>query len=158
MSVDLEQLKKLDKGFKRAGKILMKKRLPAAAEAFGVKIKEQARRLVPVDTAELRLSIDSDLKKEGGKHVVVVGSNKGYARAVEFGRPPGTMVNPASPRFQKWAKKKGLNPYAVAHVIRRRGTDPQPYLDPAVRKMNRFRDSFIKGAINASIRDAFKRA
>lgn len=46
-------------------------------------------------------------------------SNAPYASAVNFGQAPNPF--PTAEQLRVWATKKGLNPYAVAKAIRKRG-------------------------------------
>ncbi len=65
--------------------------------------------------------------------VGVVGTKLSYARAVEYGRRPGKRPPTAS--LRGWARRKtgsADNAYPVARAIGRRGTRPQPFLEPAL--------------------------
>lgn len=57
-----------------------------------------------------------------------------YAGSVEAGGPPRWVsVKPGTP-LEKWAKLKGLNPYAVQRSIARKGTQPHPFVKPTYEK------------------------
>lgn len=58
-------------------------------EKATIKVRDEARNRVPVDTAELRLSIHHRIENKGnGKYVGIVFTNKEYAPYVEFGTGP----------------------------------------------------------------------
>lgn len=88
------------------------------------------------DEGRLANSIDIELLLD--KLDAKVGSNLVYAAAVEFGLPPGTR--PPADAIAGWVRRKlGVaDPdearsiaFAIATMIERHGTDPQPYLHPA---------------------------
>lgn len=51
----------------------------------GHRVTNKAKRLCPVDTGNLRSSINNELRSENGHLVVRVGTNVAYAPYVEFG-------------------------------------------------------------------------
>lgn len=61
-----------------------------------------------------------------------------YADIIEYGRQPGTMPPPAA--LEKWVRRKlGVADkdarrvaFLVARKIKQRGTDPSPYIEPAI--------------------------
>lgn len=58
-----------------------------------------------------------------------------YAEDLENGTAPHYVdASPGSP-LAKWAKLKGLDPYAVQHSIATKGTRPQPIVGRTFRKM-----------------------
>jgi hypothetical protein len=64
-----------------------------------------------------------------------VGPNVPYAAAVEQGsRPRWVSVREGSP-LRRWARLKGINPYAVQRSIARKGTRPHPYVKPTYNRM-----------------------
>lgn len=95
----------------------------------GAEVQKEARSLVPVDTSALRLSIENSVGSTGTGFLADIGPTQPYGAHVEFGQPPGTYVSPAA--LAGWAKRKGLNPYAVSRAIQNHGTKPQPYMAPA---------------------------
>lgn len=95
----------------------------------GSQVQSAARGLVPVDTSALKISIQSSVRVESNGMSAEVGPTQPYGREIEFGRPPGTQVSPAA--LMGWAKRKGLNPYAVAKSIAKKGSPAQPFLFPA---------------------------
>ena len=99
----------------------------------GVKVQGLARDNASVDRGGLRDSIAYEVDPSMFPKSVIVGSNLEYARATELGRPPGKMP-PAGP-LEAWARRKGLGAGAgwpIALKIMREGTEPKPFLLPAV--------------------------
>lgn len=95
-------------------------------------VEGSAKRKAPVDRGQLRQSIASEVRTSalgaGDRIIGVVGSNRVYAAAVEFGsRPHWAPIEP----LKVWARRHGANAYAVQRAIARRGTRAQPYLVPA---------------------------
>lgn len=95
----------------------------------GAQIQSTARGAVAVDTGALRLSIQNNVGVSTDEISAEVGPTQPYGKEIEFGRPPGTQVNPVA--LMGWAKRKGLNPYAVAKSIEKKGSPAQPFLFPA---------------------------
>ncbi len=115
-------------------------------------VQAEAQRRAPVDTGTLRRSITGQVRPLGARKagglgatkaaglgaqqvglVGVVGTKLSYARAVEYGRRPGKRPPTAS--LRGWARRKtgsADNAYPVARAIGRRGTRPQPFLEPAL--------------------------
>ena len=79
-----------------------------------------------------------------GRFTGKLASNAPYAADVEYGTLPhhvsGTALIP-------WANKKGLNPWAVAHSIARKGTKANPFFHRAIESaaphiQDDFKDAF----------------
>lgn len=57
-----------------------------------------------------------------------------YAEAVENGsKPHHVSARPGTP-LARWAKHKGIEPYAVAASIAKKGTKPHPFVEPTFAK------------------------
>ncbi|WP_181069098.1 HK97 gp10 family phage protein [Rathayibacter sp. AY1C5] len=57
-----------------------------------------------------------------------------YAEAVENGtRPHAVSARPGS-SLARWARHKGIDPYAVAASIKKKGTKPHPFVKPTFSK------------------------
>lgn len=93
----------------------------------------QAKLQTPVDTGLLRASISSEAREEGGDVIGVVGTNKEYAKPVEYGtgvfsEAPDSKRSPFFPppgALEGWAKRHGMSAYAVAwSIFKRGGTRP----------------------------------
>ena len=90
-------------------------------------IESSAKELAPVDTGRLRSSIVSLLSPAQA----VVRASAEYAAYVEFGTRP--HFPPIAP-LALWGKRHGGIPgWALARAIGRRGTRPQPFMEPAAR-------------------------
>ena len=77
-----------------------------------------------------------------------------YAYGIEFGRPAGTYVSPKA--LEKWARSKGLNPYAVSKSIMKKGTKPQPFLIPAFEEKENSILLIIAQGVENALKSAFK--
>lgn len=57
-----------------------------------------------------------------------------HAAWIEYGTPPHPISGEGEAEIRAWAKRKGLSKYAGAIIwkIRKKGTEPKPYLRPAV--------------------------
>lgn len=112
-------------------------RVPARSflRQSGNVVQDKAREYAPNDRGGLRRSIKTRVDLAAMPRYVEIGSNLEYAAATEFGRPPGKMP-PVGP-LEVWARRKGLGEGAawpIALHIMNHGTEPQPYLEPAVRE------------------------
>lgn len=126
--------------FKGADKIVTEE-LAKAGKKSGLAVEAGAKKLVPVDTGNLRRSITSTQAPFGTTvtplfTTTLVGTNAPYARAVEFGRGAGTTQPPIGP-IARWLAKKGsdANPFVVARAIGRRGIAGRPYLTKAFEQL-----------------------
>jgi hypothetical protein len=68
--------------------------------------------------------------------------NTPYADSIEYGRLPGSM--PPVESIKGWVKRKGIAndekdinriSWAIAQDIKKNGTEPRPFLEPAVEKV-----------------------
>ena len=92
---------------------------------IGMKMEREAKVEVPVDTGRLRASINTS--QQGGL-AVRVGTNVKYAIWVHGGTGPHFV--PAE-KLQPWSKRKGVDAYAVAKSISRKGTKANPFMQRA---------------------------
>lgn len=102
-----------------------------ALERVGRDIEETAKHLCPVDQGHLRASIQHRMIEDT---VLQVGTSEiSYASAVEFGSMPHTP--PIEP-IRKWAERHGIPEatWPIWNKIRTHGTQPRPYLRPAIHK------------------------
>lgn len=115
-------------------------------------VERDAKQNAPVDTGRLRASITSQVMTTGamGRNVRgVVGSNVIYSAAVELGSKPHF---PPVRALETWARRKGLNAWAVAKGIAKRGTKAQRYLQRAF-ESNRARVvALIEQAVRGIVR------
>lgn len=128
MTVTIEEIRGLDKAIAAFGEVLVREQIPAAFARFGVAVQHAARGIVSVDTGELRKSISVDLFETNRTQGVEIGPTQPYGAGVEYGRPPH-VVSPKA--LEGWARRRGLNPYAVARSIAKKGTKAHPYLIPS---------------------------
>jgi len=108
---------------------------------MGLMIVREAKRRAPVGVSGLmrsrivhevvkgRSPLDATLRV-----YVPVQTERGfpYAVAVEYGTKP--HMPPVS-ALALWAKRKGVNPWAIAYSIKKFGTKPHPFLNPAAEEV-----------------------
>lgn len=95
----------------------------------GKTVQREAQHFAPVDTGRYRASIASEVRGL----TAVIGSNMTYAPVIEFGMKASEMPPFAvlAEQLKPWARRHRLNPWAVAHVLRRRGLAPKRVLQRA---------------------------
>lgn len=108
----------------------------AALDAALLILEADQRRNVAQDTRRLMGSITREVQGEGAVLTGRVGPSLGYGLFVERGRRPGKF--PPISAIQGWARRHGIPPFLVARAIARRGTRPQPFVQPSLDK-NRVR-------------------
>jgi hypothetical protein len=92
-------------------------------------LQNEARDRAPVDTSRLRNSIGREIDSGIPPRYARVGTNTFYAPFVHEGtRPHWPPIAP----LRRWAKRHGVNPYALQRAIAQRGTRPRPFLRDAV--------------------------
>lgn len=97
------------------------------------------KKAMPSDTEKLRRSVNYKLKQKNENFVITIRYLK-YGDYIETGTKPHYAPMSA---LKKWAKRKGLNPWAVQQSIAKKGTKPHPWkysIDEALNK-------YIKGVI-----------
>lgn len=121
------------------------------------RVQADAKRLAPVETGHLRMSITTDVKCDtNGDIIGAVGSNLEYAAAVEFGSGPVGEANPralpegVSPAYRKdgWTYfDKKTNRF-----VSTKGQPARPFLYPAFKQ----NESRVKDNIARAIQRALK--
>lgn len=100
-----------------------------------------AGRKAPYFTGALKRSIHAEAKPTMGR----VFSNLNYAVPVEYGRSPNRTPPPVGP-LRRWASKKGINVYALAKSIGRRGIKGRFFMKAALEAMRIKAPVFIRVA------------
>lgn len=120
-----------------------------------IRVQDRAKRNAPFGTSgnlrqnwvlqmgRFRGSLGSGAKAEGYP----------YGTAVEFGTKPHYISVKDNIPFQLWAKRKGINPYAVARSIQRKGTKGNPFFQKSVDDSQKEIDDEIDKAIDAILKD-----
>jgi len=130
----IKGLDKLIKKFDSLSNITVKKQLERTMLRTTEMVKYRARELVPVDTGALRRSIRNIVQASDKEIIGRIGPTEPYGASVEFGTKPHF---PPVRALERWAKKRGLNPYVVARSIAKKGTIAHPYLIPAFKELRR---------------------
>lgn len=149
INIDTSAIMELGKEFGEISSSVLEGNVQQGAYIAGAAIQSEARKLVPVDTGALRISIENSAgTSPSGGYLVTVGPTQPYGKDIELGREPGTYVSPAA--LTKWAKKRGLNPYAVSRAILNKGSPAQPFMFPAAdAKQNSIVDILAQAVVNA---------
>lgn len=114
-------------------------------------VQNNAKDRAPVDTGHLRRNISS-VATENEAVIGVSLAIVPYAAAIEFGSVPHwTSVK----NLEEWARKHGINPYALQRSIAHKGTPAHPYLRPGLEASAKqigdiFRDELQK-AVHARV-------
>jgi phage gpG-like protein len=132
--MDIPGLSGFVQRFKGADKIVLDE-LQKAGKRAGLAVEAGAKRIVAVDTGNLRRSITSTQSPFGTTvtplmTTTLVGTTVPYARVVEFGRGAG-KTPPPSGVIAAWLSRKGGDPkaaYAVARAIGARGIKARAFL------------------------------
>ena len=91
------------------------------------------RRNVAQDTRRLMGSITHQIDSRNLPFISGrVGPTVRYGLWVERGRRPGKA--PPIEAIAGWARRHGVNPFVVARAIARRGTRPQPFVEPSLQR------------------------
>ena len=130
MRIELTNQKKIQEALSRYP-TSSRRNFRRASERSGRMVERFAKRTAPVDQGSLRQSIGTNVS--GISAEVVAGAK--YAPFVEFGRKPGTQ--PPIQNLERWANKRGIDPFVVARSIGRYGTKAQPFMHPALEKNRR---------------------
>lgn len=127
LEIEIVNRREFERAFARAPK-LAATHMNRAIERGATTIQRLARKESP--RFESRLA--SSIRPRYSNLQAVVSPNVNYAAAVHEGRDPGHPV-PVQPGrgIHKWATKKGLNPYAVAKSVERKGTEGNPFMERA---------------------------
>lgn len=106
-----------------------------AVQKASLRVMRNARQLAPVDTGQLKNSIISAIEYDDKTLRGVVGSNVKHAPWMEFGTGVFAGRSPYFPppsALAVWARRHGMNPWALAIAIYRRGgLRPRRFLQTA---------------------------
>jgi hypothetical protein len=147
LTAELRGVERLQAGLRRAPNTLQQASRQAM-EASLLLVEADARRNVKQDTRRLAGSITHRVSGSGDNLTGRVGPSAAYGFWVEFGRRPGKR--PPVAALQGWARRHGVNAYALARAIGRRGIKPAPFLVPAYQK-NRRRIEELFGRVGARV-------
>lgn len=167
MEVKIDGLRELTANLKKTSAEAgagMRKGLQAAGLEIIAEAKQNLNANRTNNTGTLRASGKVQADKEGiDAGFFSEGSSEGYAAFIEYGRGPtkkaGTI--PLRTTLEAWVHRKLGIPYGkelksvtylIARKIHRKGTKPQPFFTPAVKKV----ESKIKDIISRYVEEALK--
>ena len=153
LTIKIEGLKELQKSFSKSPE--MTKRIMGEAMDLSVmRIKNTAKSKAPVDTGRLRNSIKDKVKFAIRDITGVVNADVKYAPWVEFGRRSGKA--PPASALRTWARKRGINEFALAKAIARKGVKAQPFMQPAIRQNEAIIGKIFESGLSALVKNLAK--
>jgi hypothetical protein len=136
IAVEVEGLSELVAKARDNGALLGKP-IRVLFEKSGLAVQKYSREFAPVDRGQLKSGISYDVDGAAVPEWAEIGPIVRYGASVEFGigdfnEGPGGLGQrplPTAGELEGWAHRHGLNAYAVARVIERRGgIRPVPYM------------------------------
>lgn len=116
--------------------------LKRALNRGAIILQRAERQEAPRDTSNLANMISII---DVGSMEVMISPRANYAEAIHNGRLPGNP--PPASALESWARRKGLNPYAVSKSIGQKGTKPNPFVARALDdSQNAINDEFDAAA------------
>jgi len=129
VEINIQGVEKLGESFSDS-KSIIERHLQGGIRRSAFNFERLMKREAPVDTGGLRQSVTHELKQLTAE----IAPNKRYAVFVEMGTKPHGMPVGSNPQFQQWARRKGLNPYAVAKSISQKGTKANQFISRSFNK------------------------
>lgn len=167
MEVKIEGLRELRADFSETKKVTasaMKKGLQAAGLEIVSEAKQNLNHNKTNNTGTLRASGKVQKADDGvDAGFFSEGSSEGYASFVEYGRGPTKKAGqiPLRTTLKAWVHRKLGIPYGkelesatflIARKIHRKGTKPQPFFVPAVKKIEEKIDDIVSKYINEALK------
>lgn len=167
MEVKIEGLRELIADFSETKKVTasaMKKGLQAAGLEIVNEAKQNLNHNKTNNTGTLRASGKVQKADDGvDAGFFSEGSSEGYASFVEYGRGPTKKAGqiPLRTTLKAWVHRKLGIPYGkeldsatflIARKIHRKGTKPQPFFVPAVKKIEEKIDDIVSKYINEALK------
>lgn len=126
LEIELPGLGRVLDIFEQAGKF-GETQLKRALSRGAILLQRAEREEAPRDTSNLAGNINIiDL----GPMETMISPKANYAEPIHNGRLPGNP--PPASALESWARRKGLNPYAVSKSIGQKGTKPNPFVARAL--------------------------
>ena len=108
-------------------------------DRLGEEIVTDMRKQVPSDLGDLERSIQYSIDKDN----LVIHMNE-YGIYVNDGTKPHM---PPISAIEGWARRKGINPWAVAYSIKTYGTEAQPFMDDFLDFDNKYYKILVDGTV-----------
>ena len=145
IKIEIKNIDKLHDALMSSPKVVGK-HMQEAIERSSMMFFEQLQRIMPADTSNMARTTKRDifpLKAE-------IYPTANYAIFVH----EGTRPHPVSPlHLKRWASHKGLNPYAVAKSIAKKGTKKQPFMTDAFERVEKNLSEPFDKAIEAALNE-----
>lgn len=148
MELEIKGLNKLINLAEKYPKVSEKHINRAIARAL-TRIWGKEKQEAPVDTGNLRDNWQLNVSRFSG----FLRSNAPYALGIEFGtRPHWVSIDKIAP----WAKKRGLNPWAVRNSIAKKGTKANPFFQRSIKDASEGVNKEFKTAIDDTLKELTK--
>lgn len=134
---NIRNLDKLQNKIDKLNKLI----LDDALEEACILVENDAKRLCPVDTGQLRSSITHEIEDNIG----VVGTNVMYAPYIEYGT--GLFSSLGTGRQERWSYQDAKGEWHSTI-----GQRPQPFLHPALEQNRKKVKEFIQMAIESEVK------
>lgn len=134
---NIRNLDKLQNKIDKLNKLI----LDDALEEACILVENDAKRLCPVDTGQLRSSITREIEDNIG----VVGTNVMYAPYIEYGT--GLFSSLGNGRQDRWSYQDAKGEWHSTI-----GQQPQPFLHPALEQNRKKVKEFIQMAIESEVK------
>jgi hypothetical protein len=149
--------RKVTEGLKKAP-AAVERHLELALDRAAAEVARKARDLAPKSFSTLTNSIRSAV---AGRLKRIVAPGVNYALSVEKGRPPGRQPGTGN-GLQAWVRQKtGLTgipleraTFLIARSIGRKGTRPQPFMQPAAEDMQDRVRVLLLGAVERGLEES----
>lgn len=152
-------IKGLDSLFRKIGQLKNIDIKPIIEDATE-RVRDEARKRVPVDTSELLLSIDSKVEPTPEGYKGTIFSNKEYATYVELGTGPVGEAehNGISPNVNPMYSPTGWVYYdeELDIFIHTKGQKAQPFMYPALHDNKDKINKYINNQLKKKIKEASK--
>ena len=145
-NLKINRLEDFEKRISKISSPQLGQQIKRTMEITADQIRDRARGVVSVDTGQLRMSINSQVKFNTNRWVARIGPSQPYGLGVEQGTPPHYVSGVV---LESWAKKRGLNPWAVAMNIRKKGTQKHPYMKPTFDSIGKLVENNFRALIKA---------
>lgn len=78
-----------------------------------------------------------------------------YLNVVEEGGPPRDIPVENNPRLDAWVNRRGIDKYAVAESISRKGTEASPFKDDAMKGYGNAIEDVVKSRVRRELKKLF---
>lgn len=134
---------------------ISEKHISRAISRSLIRIQDSAKRNAPFGTSgQLRQNWVLKMGRfEGSLGSGAKANSYPYGTAIEFGTGPHRINVSNNEPFKLWARRKGLNPYAVAKSIAKKGTKANPFFGKSIDEQQDAVEKEFDQAINGILEE-----